>query len=70
MKWPFVFISLFGSYLNARKMILGFICWGMSDVYFCYHHLVQHEYDEACLFFVYLIFAMYGVWNWIDDYTE
>ncbi len=64
MKWLLVIFSILGDYLLVKKHWLGFVGWIICDVYFCYYNFSQGEYPEASLFLIYMIFAVYGIYEW------
>lgn len=64
MKWLFVLSSLIGNYLNIRKNIWCFAFWIICDGYFAYHNIIIAEYEEAVLFIIYGLFAIWGFYCW------
>lgn len=70
MKWLFVILSLVGSYLNIRNNKYCFFFWLSCDSFFAYKHIMNREYDEALLFIIYGLFAIYGYSQWCKKYTS
>ena len=64
MNWLFVLINLFGSFLNVKKRVSGFLCWAICDMYFMLYSLYREEYSQVVLFFIYFLFAVYGIYQW------
>ncbi len=65
MRWILVFFTLIGNYLNIKKQVSGFFIFLAVDSFYCYEHILKSEYDEAALFFVYAICAIYGAYSWL-----
>jgi nicotinamide riboside transporter PnuC len=59
-----VFCSLIGDYLNVKKKWTGFLFWLACDIYFLIYNFNKEEYAQACLFTIYMFFALWGIYSW------
>ena len=64
MTWILVICVMIGDYLNIKKKWHGFIFWIITDGTFAVINFRQGENAEACVFAMYTIFAIYGIYAW------
>lgn len=62
--WVCTVIALIGTILNAKQKKAGFLFWIISNGAFSIYNYQIEEYAQSLLFFVYLILAIYGYFNW------
>ena len=62
--WIITGIAILGTFLNARQNINGFVCWIISDTYLMLLNIDIGQYAQAALFFIFLLLAIYGVFQW------
>ena len=56
-------IAIIAGYLNSQGQRLGFVMWCGTNTAFFINNMIIGQYEQAFLFFVYLLLAMNGVWN-------
>ena len=59
-----VLFSLVGDLLIVKKRYLGFVLWVVCDTYFCLYHFGEQDYAESALFLIFMLFAVYGFYEW------
>lgn len=62
--WACTVIALIGTVLNAKRKRSGFLFWIISNGAFSIWNYKIEQNAQALLFFVYLILAIYGYFNW------
>ncbi len=64
MLWGLVMISVVGTFLNAKKRRDGFLFWIVANAGWICVNLDNTMYEQAALFLLYLILAVYGYLTW------
>ena len=64
MTWLFTGISLFGNYLNCRKMRCCFLIWIVCNICWFFFDMFNVLYSRAVLDIVQTGFAVYGYIEW------
>jgi nicotinamide riboside transporter PnuC len=64
LNWISVVIAITGAVLNARKNIISYYFWVVSNAMIIVLNLMQGRYDMVALFSVYLCICIYGLLNW------
>jgi len=62
--WGVTLLAIIGAILNIYKNKICFLLWGITDVAWIYLNIQKEIYSQATLFFVYLLLAFYGYWEW------
>ena len=62
--WILAGVSLFGSFLNAKKKIACFYLWGIGEIFWFILDINNGAYGRATLDLVSLCMAVYGIWEW------
>lgn len=62
--WILAAISLFGSFLNAKKKIACFYLWAIGEVFWFSLDIHNHTYGRAVLDAVSLVICIYGLFEW------
>ena len=57
-------IGLVGTITNAERNKWGFAFWLISNLYMSIRFFVIGEYTQSCLFLVYFILAIRGIFSW------
>ena len=65
--WILAGISLFGSFLNAKKKIACFYLWGIGEIFWFILDIHNGVYGRATLDLVSLCMAVYGIIEWNRD---
>ena len=65
MKWILVILSLIGVVFNIYKRPEGFIFWIVANVGWVYVNNKSGNKEQAVLFFIYFLLAVWGLWQWI-----
>lgn len=60
-------ISITATYLVAKYNILGWYFFLIADSLAIYIYIQKDMIPTAILFVLYLIFAVYAIWKWIND---
>jgi len=61
---------LVGSFLNARKMRIGFALWSLSNSYLIIRNIMIGEYAQAALFVANTGISIYGLIKWKSPYRD
>ena len=62
--WVLTFISLAGSFLNAKKKVACFYLWAIGEICWLILDLYSQTYGRATLDFVSCLMAVYGIYEW------
>lgn len=62
--WILAAISLFGSFLNAKKKSACFYLWGIGEVFWFSLDVYNHTYGRAVLDAVSFVICIYGLFEW------
>lgn len=62
--WILAGVSLFGSFLNAKKKIACFYVWAVGEVLWCVLDMCNHCYGRATLDIISFLMAIYGIYSW------
>lgn len=62
--WILATISLFGSFLNAKKKIACFYLWAIGEVFWFILDVCNGVYGRATLDFISFCMAIYGALEW------
>ena len=66
MKWLLTILSLLGVILNIYKSPIGFIVWIFTNAAWCYIDFKKGLKEQALLFAVYFMLALYGLYRWLQ----
>ncbi len=67
MLWTAIIISLLGKFCVIKnKLLWGCSLWAVSDTYLLFHNLFIKEYEQSLLFFIFLLFSIWGMLKGID----
>jgi nicotinamide riboside transporter PnuC len=71
-KWFFVFLTLIGYFLNAKKIKWCFLIWVVCSIGWIIINLITFPIDWPLIgnFTVYLCFEIYGYFQWSKDEKE
>jgi len=64
ISWMLTIVSVAGAILNARKSIIGFYIWIISNVGWSILDFSVGLPAQGCLFTVYTIITGYGIYQW------
>ena len=64
LSWVMSAIALAGTLMNAERNKYGFVFWLISNLYMAVRFAVIGEYAQMCLFFVYFLLAIRGLFAW------
>ena len=64
MLWIVTGLSIAGTVLNVRRVRFCFVLWGLTNVFWVVRNLRIGEIQQALLFLVYLVFAVWGWFSW------
>lgn len=56
--------SLVGTVLNIKKKKICFGIWFCTNTAWCIYDFIIGSYAQAVLFFVYVLLAVYGIYEW------
>jgi hypothetical protein len=62
--WGLTILSLIGTVMNVRKMQDCFYIWAFTNAIWSIHDYSVQEYQQASLFFIYFILALWGIYEW------
>lgn len=62
--WILAGVSLFGSFLNAKKKIACFYIWAVGEVFWLTLDITKDTFGRAFLDLTQLCFALYGAYEW------
>ncbi len=63
-EWLLTILSLLGTWYNIQKKVLSWYVWTVANVGWTVSFLMKEMIAEATLFFIYLIFSIYGIIKW------
>lgn len=66
MTWALACLSLWATWLNARKVRLCFALWFVTNICWAFVNVAHEIYARAALDGVYALLAVYGWRNWRD----
>lgn len=64
MTWLLTAISLFGNWLNCRKVRACFVLWIACNLGWTWIDITGGVYSRAILDAVQIGFSIYGLWKW------
>lgn len=64
MPWIITGLSLIGVVLNIKKYRAGFMVWTVTNSYWAVYDFSIGAYAQSALFTVYLVLALWGLWEW------
>lgn len=64
MIWLLTLLSLFGVVLNIKKRHEAFYCWSCSNFLWAIIDYRAGLLEQAVLFGVYFLLALYGLYEW------
>ena len=64
MIWLITILSVFGAYLNAKKLRAGFLVWILANALWIVIDILRGIPEQAVLFVIYLIISLYGWITW------
>lgn len=62
--WSLMAITVFGTFLNARQNVYGFLVWGLCNLCWLVVDLSRGIYAQAALYVVFIGFNIYGWLKW------
>lgn len=62
--WVLAGLSLFGSFLNAKKRVACFYLWAVGEIFWFILDIRSGTYGRATLDFVSFCMAIYGIFEW------
>src|SRR5574341_1892992 len=62
--WGLTILSLIGTVMNVRKMRCCFYIWAFTNAVWTIHNYSVKEFQQASLFFIYFILALWGIYEW------
>ncbi len=62
--WGLTILSLIGTVMNVRKMRCCFYIWAFTNAIWTVHNYSVKEFQQASLFFIYFILALWGIYEW------
>jgi len=62
--WSLTAITIFGTFLNARQNVYGFLIWGLCNICWLGVDLSRGIYAQAALYVVFIGFNVYGWLQW------
>jgi nicotinamide riboside transporter PnuC len=62
--WIITALSLIGVILNIHKRQECFVIWGITNAAWAVYDYQIKAYEQAALFVVYFILAVYGLYKW------
>lgn len=65
IQWFTVFLSLLGNYFVNKQNKIGLIIWMISNTIWIIIFIINKQWPQMILFFVYLLFCIHGIYNWI-----
>ena len=63
-QWLIAILALLGGVLNAAEHWQGFVCWVVTNTYWCVYNWRKHERAQAVVFAVFLVLSIWGIWRW------
>jgi len=64
LMWIVTLTSIIGVILNIKKRKECFIIWGVTNSLWCIYDLSIKAYAQSFLFFIYVLLAIWGIWEW------
>ncbi len=64
IEWLATILSVIGVIFIARKNIIGFYIWIVSNFLWIYFGIVKESYGIITLFTIYLGTSIYGIYKW------
>jgi nicotinamide riboside transporter PnuC len=62
--WLVTLASLIGVVANIKKKRWCFAVWLCTNTIWCVYDFALGLYPQAALFFIYVLLAVYGLWEW------
>lgn len=62
--WGFVALGLFANLLVIKKNYKGFTIWVVTNSAWMIYNIINGLWAQATLFFIYNVFAIYGIYEW------
>lgn len=62
--WIFVALGLFANLLVIKKNYKGFGIWVITNTAWMIYNIINNMWSQATLFFIYNVFAIWGLYEW------
>jgi hypothetical protein len=62
--WGLTILSLIGTVMNVKKIHYCFYIWAFTNAIWTIHNYGVREFQQALLFFIYFILALWGIYEW------
>ncbi len=62
--WGLTILSLIGTVMNVKKIHFCFYIWAFTNAVWTIHNYGVKEFQQASLFFIYFILALWGIYEW------
>ena len=57
-------LGILALYLNVKKNYISWVIWIVVDLFWMLRNLIIGEHAQSILYFVYFLFAVYGIYAW------
>lgn len=64
LMWIVTLVSIVGVILNIKKRRECFVIWGVTNSLWSIYDFSIHAYAQSFLFFIYVLLAIWGIWEW------
>ena len=64
LTWPVTALSIIGVVLNIKRSRWGFAVWTVTNSFWMVYDYQIGAYAQSALFAVYLMLALWGLWEW------
>ena len=64
LMWLVTMISICGVILNIKRRKECFVVWLFTNGIFCLYDFSIKAYAQSFLFFIYVLLAIYGIFEW------
>lgn len=65
LMWLVTGLSIIGTILNIKKKSVCFIIWLITNSIWCVYDFIIGSYAQSALFFVYVLLAVWGIYEWM-----
>jgi len=70
LQWFTVALSLLGNYFVNKQKKIGLIIWMVANIIWIIIFFIMKSWPQAMLFFIYALFCVHGIYNWIKIEKE
>jgi nicotinamide riboside transporter PnuC len=70
LMWIVTIFAIIGTILNIKKKPICFVIWLCTNTLWCVYDFSIKSYAQSALFLVYVVLAIWGIYEWRNKERE